>query len=552
MSDHPCCTLRLHASRFRALLTCCLSALCIAAGPAALFADTQSDAVPEVVPVVLMAPSGPLIIHLEVTVGRSSWRYWMADRLVRTLDQDRDQMISAAEHRLIPRQLRELMSSPSQSADSEESRNSVPRATVVARIQRLLPEIPQLTAPGSDADQAVRLFALLDHDYSGTLSMQELREASWQLRFRDLDDDDTFTASELTTYRDPRSSSAELAPEAISLPFHHLVDLQSRRDAATRIIRQYGSETELPVARLRTTASQPLPAVVNMPELSELLPGLTPHLRAKINLSDAANRSTISCIISPHAAEICSVEETNDSDTAILKTDGLRVRLSAHGGGMNSRVNTRGRLGQEFMMQDSDRSQGLSEAEFAAMSGALLQTGLNVSFADADSDLDQQVTRGELFGLADREYAVVSGRLEFTVEQSGRTLFSMLDTNSDLRLTRREFLAASAALRTVDEDGDNVISDTELGIEYQLTVSLGRTEMSRRTMNSAMQMESTGDALIPEVSELSGPDWFRAMDRNKDGDVSIREFPGRTDLFRRLDQNADGLLDAEEAAAAKP
>ena len=539
------------AHRFIRAVTSLLLALCVPSGSVTpLVADESSNAVPEIVPVVLMAPSGPLIIHLEVTVGRASWRYWMADRLVRTLDQDADDMISATEQRMIPRQLRELMSGDARSVDKNEAAAPIPRDEVTAEIQRLLPEIPQLTTPNSNADQAVRLFTLLDNDYSGTLTMQELRQASRQLRFRDLDDDDTFSASELTTYRDPRSATSELAPEAISLPFHHLVDPQSRRDAATRIMRQYGSGETLAVDQLRTSASQPLPAVVSIEELSHMLPEMTPHMRARIRLSDAANRSTLSCVVSPHAAEFCFVEQTETMDSAILKTEGLRVRLSAYGGGINSRANTRGRLGQEFMMQDSDRSQGLSESEFAAMTAALQQTGLNVSFADADSDADEQVTRKELFGLADREYAVVSGRLEFTVEQSGRTLFSMLDTNSDLRLTRREFLAAADALRQVDEDRNNVISDTELGIEYQLTVSLGRTELSRRTMNSMNQMESTGDALIPEASELSGPDWFRAMDRNKDGDVSIREFPGQIDVFRRLDQNADGLLNAQEAAAA--
>ena len=41
------------------------------------------------------------------------------------------------------------------------------------------------------------------------------------------------------------------------------------------------------------------------------------------------------------------------------------------------------------------------------------------------------------------------------------------------------------------------------------------------------------------------------MDRNGDGDVSLREFLGPIELFRKLDKDGDGLISAEEAAAAK-
>jgi hypothetical protein len=41
------------------------------------------------------------------------------------------------------------------------------------------------------------------------------------------------------------------------------------------------------------------------------------------------------------------------------------------------------------------------------------------------------------------------------------------------------------------------------------------------------------------------------MDRNRDGDVSPREFFGPASAFERLDRDRDGLIDATEAAAAK-
>jgi hypothetical protein len=38
------------------------------------------------------------------------------------------------------------------------------------------------------------------------------------------------------------------------------------------------------------------------------------------------------------------------------------------------------------------------------------------------------------------------------------------------------------------------------------------------------------------------------MDRNRDGDVSRREFLGPRAAFERLDADGDGLITAEEAA----
>ncbi len=48
-----------------------------------------------------------------------------------------------------------------------------------------------------------------------------------------------------------------------------------------------------------------------------------------------------------------------------------------------------------------------------------------------------------------------------------------------------------------------------------------------------------------------GPKWFRKMDRNRDGDISRREFLGPRAAFERLDADGDGLITAKEAAMSK-
>lgn len=62
-----------------------------------------------------------------------------------------------------------------------------------------------------------------------------------------------------------------------------------------------------------------------------------------------------------------------------------------------------------------------------------------------------------------------------------------------------------------------------------------------------MEMLNAGDAILPGRDGLNGPEWFRLMDRNQDGDVSRREFPGTTEQFLQLDLDRDGLMSVEEA-----
>jgi hypothetical protein len=69
-------------------------------------------------------------------------------------------------------------------------------------------------------------------------------------------------------------------------------------------------------------------------------------------------------------------------------------------------------------------------------------------------------------------------------------------------------------------------------------------------MNSMQPMMTANDAILPSQAALSGPVWFQRMDRNRDGDVSSREFLGSAEIFQRLDADQDGLLSAVEAEAA--
>ena len=57
-------------------------------------------------------------------------------------------------------------------------------------------------------------------------------------------------------------------------------------------------------------------------------------------------------------------------------------------------------------------------------------------------------------------------------------------------------------------------------------------------------------ARTPPPQTLGGPLWFRKMDRNGDGEISLREWLGSKEDFQRIDTNGDGIISLEEAEHA--
>ena len=74
---------------------------------------------------------------------------------------------------------------------------------------------------------------------------------------------------------------------------------------------------------------------------------------------------------------------------------------------------------------------------------------------------------------------------------------------------------------------------------------------SRRPRAGPSSLASPGvTSAPPRPRPAAGPSWFRKMDRNRDGDVSPREFLGTREQFDRLDRDHDGLLSPDEAKEA--
>jgi Ca2+-binding EF-hand superfamily protein len=163
-------------------------------------------------------------------------------------------------------------------------------------------------------------------------------------------------------------------------------------------------------------------------------------------------------------------------------------------------------------------------------------------FDHADRDGDGKLTRAELddfLGLVEQGsqcQAIV------TIADRGRNLFEVLDEDRDGRLTLPELKRATTLL-TKDRGSlrlDDVPRLALFGITRGLASdSFGSVPLARKVRRA-----------IRPLPAARGPRWFRAMDRNGDGFVSLQEFLGPPEVFRRLDLDGDGLISVEEADRA--
>jgi Ca2+-binding EF-hand superfamily protein len=129
---------------------------------------------------------------------------------------------------------------------------------------------------------------------------------------------------------------------------------------------------------------------------------------------------------------------------------------------------------------------------------------------------------------------------------TGFGFFLALDQNGDGRISERERRGVDKSLVSLDRNGDQTVADGEPVRHFHLELARGTFTLFGAAEPTVPGVQAPAFQRRPST----GPEWFIAMDRNNDGDLSWEEFQASRQDFEHIDANGDELIDPGEAIRA--
>ena len=532
---------------------------------------------------VFMGDNGVIVLKLDIQIGgkspRGSYERYVDD-LTKALDKNQDGVVTVEEAKgryLTARDALQAQLIPQSDAvpadsspDISPADGKISRQEFLAYFKRigLQPFLIQFQANPNQAQAGNRqarqsvantaevpLFARLDTNSDGKLSASELTGALLTLRKLDLDDDETISLAELNPLnnqfavqqqqngtRTP-STSPFLGPgseESLTKQIRRLIDKYDSIDPVksgvegSKIRNQKLSRQELGLSIAEFSRFDgDGDGQLDFDELRQFLtsPDPTVTISVNVDLTDPLSAKS-------EREEIQEKLKTTPDGSANINLG--TTQLSVVRGASYDVGTAETFLKPQFMAADADANGYLekSEAERAFLYGATFET--------LDADKNGKVFLDEIIAYFQVRFDAARSRTLLSINEQGRTLFEILDTDRDRRLSFRELQAAADKLSLWDKDGDGLLSESEVPLQYRLTIARGNLPVLGGNFLIDAGMTQAGTP----AERTSGPLWFRKMDKNRDGEVSRREFLGETTTFQRLDRNHDGFIDLTEAVTA--
>lgn len=509
--------------------------------------------------VVFFASDGPAVLRFRLEsagVGIETVRQRYAAVLLDTMDADGDGRLREAEARKLPVSGRlsggaALLEDGWSAVDAAPADGTISLTELAAWLDPLLGERFSVRRKPPLLAQSVQLHPRLDLDGDGQISRHEIDRAAETLRQFDFDDDGTFSPAELQPF--PQSMlDASMTSELESDGGEFLVlgEASPYETLAERLIATYGDGSPAGGDGPPTGVKKdrlPWPesvfhagdrngdGVLDAGELAAVLRQSQPDAEIAVDL----RRRRVTLLRTPRGSTRVEQLPSELGNRLVLRLGEETVEFSA----ADNRYQAADQISLlriEFRRQDSDRNGYLSPQEFAMLGS------VGGSFSDVDLNGDGQVVPDELDRFIRLDAYLAQCYAELTVDAIERPLFQILDENVDRRLTLREFAGAVGRMQPYDLDQDGRLDTTELLAlrKYRVALSFGVPPAVRIDRQNQMTAERRMPITRPVTS---GPEWFRLMDRNQDGELTWREFLGPRAAFDRLDRDGGGWIDVAEA-----
>jgi Ca2+-binding EF-hand superfamily protein len=422
-----------------------------------------------------------------------------------------------------------------------------------------LPSVFNLTSGARKAGQLLDLFSLLDLNRDGELSADEFGQMEVVLHKFDLDDDETLALDELLLDRVPAAAAQPEAAKAspTEVPFLRLGSDEAATAAAQQLINRFGRAAADHAARSLGPAELGWDAAairaadadgdgsLAAAELAELCKNPPVQVELLVQFGSRFPRPQVAVLrgeVRKLPAAVVSKSVSTSSPTAVIIGSALaELRAVSHRSQSQDAVSL---ALISFLQADADKNMYLDMNEFAAV-----QQLQGADFKAVDANGDGMVLRDEVTAYIRMQTSKNQNRIDVSFVEEGKSLFELLDgVPMDRRLTRRECRAAWERLKVRDTNGNGRVSAEELAGTFRLTIEFGRLPGFGA---EPMPNTATGNTAPIVNRPTAGPEWFQKMDRNRDGDLSTREFLGAIATFRKLDADGDGLISADEANQAK-